>query len=301
MGSVLSPEGIMRVNYHSTTGRNVMNLAQQAFGMLGMMAGPPCLEEVELVRQTMRAMKQKISLRQRTWSEHYMSSDESVFANHLLRGDKSWSIKDFFAAMEASDLSFVSMLDWLTWDLMSLFENGIDDLPMEVAFAFAEMSEMEQLGFFEIVQSNHRLLDVWCSRSTYQTGKVKPVEEWTPIDWQAVKVHFHPQVLSESFIQEMKDYAESSMMMNFAELPQLLDGSIKNSTFFLDCLTLGSLLPLLDGPQSLNTLKQRWLQLRPFNPLTMQSSEPDEADRPLQAILVELERIGYVMLEQGVV
>jgi 2-polyprenyl-3-methyl-5-hydroxy-6-metoxy-1,4-benzoquinol methylase len=301
MGSILSPSGIMRVNYHSATGREAFRLAQNAFGMLGMMNGAPCPEEVAMVRQTIQSMVPDVSLRARTWTNEYLGSEEAVLANYLLRGDKSWSMKDFFAAMAAADLSFISMLDWLTWDLTSLFNNGLENLPMEVLFAFSEMSEEEQLHFFETVHAKHRLLDVWCGRSDYQAKNVKSIADWTSEDWQDVKVYFHPQAMSQGVIDDMQNCAESSMMLNFGDLPELLDEGLKTATFFLDSLTLGSLLPLLDGPQSLETLKQRWLQLRPLNPLTMQASEPDEADRPLKAILAELERIGYVMLERGVV
>jgi 2-polyprenyl-3-methyl-5-hydroxy-6-metoxy-1,4-benzoquinol methylase len=301
MGSVLAPEGIMRVNYHSATGRQGIRLAQNAFSMLGMMEGAPCQEEVELVRQTIQAMRSEVFLRARTWNSGYLKSNEDVLANYLLRGDKSWSVKDFFAAMAAANLSFISMLDWLTWDLTSLFNNALEDLPMEVMFAFSEMSEEEQLYFFETAHGIHRLLDLWCGRSDYQTKKVKSIEDFTSEDWKHLKIHFHPQALSQGLIEEMQNCAESSMMLNLADLPELVDGGLKTATFFLDSLTLGSLLPLLNGPQSLETLKQRWLKLRPINPMTMQASEPDEADRPLQAILAELERLGYVMLEQGVV
>jgi 2-polyprenyl-3-methyl-5-hydroxy-6-metoxy-1,4-benzoquinol methylase len=301
MAAVLAPEGIMRVNYHSVTGRDRFQLGQQAFGMLGMMAGAPCRDEVELVRQTIQAMRSDVSLRARTWSNKYLEADEYILANYLLRGDKSWSVQDFFAAMAAADLSFISMLDWLTWDLASLFEHGWEDLPMEVVFALSEMSEAAQLHFFETVHDHHRLLDLWCGRSDQPANPVKPIEDWTQSDWQNVTVHFHPQALSQGLIEEMQNCAAASMMLNLAALPELIDGGLKHATFFLDSLTVGCLLPLLDGPQPLERLKQRWLQLRPLNPLTMQTSQPEEADRPLQAILAELERIGYVMLESGAV
>jgi 2-polyprenyl-3-methyl-5-hydroxy-6-metoxy-1,4-benzoquinol methylase len=301
MRSVLSPEGIIRANYHSATGRAAFRLAQQAFGMLGMMAGAPCQEEVALVRQTMQSMMPDVSLRARTWTNEYLGSEEAVLANYLLRGDKSWSVKDFFAAMAAADLSFISMLDWLTWDLTSLFHSGLENLPMEVLFAFSEMSEEEQLHFFETVHAKHRLLDIWCGRSDYQPQPTKAIMDWTPEDWNNVKIYFHPQALSQGVPEAMENCAAASMMLNFADLPELVEGGLSTRTFFLDSLTLGSLLPLIKGPQSLEALKQRWLQLRPLNPLTMQASEPDEADRPLQAILTELERIGYVMLEQAAV
>jgi SAM-dependent methyltransferase len=301
MSSVLSPEGIMRVNYHSITGRYGFRLAQNAFGMLGMMEGAPCHEKVELVRQTMQTMRPEVSLRATTWDRDCLENDEAILANYLLRGDKGWSVKDFFAAMAAADLSFISMLDWLTWDLLSLFKNGLEDLPIEVVFALSEMSEEEQLYFFETVHAGHRLLDIWCGRSEDQTNPVKPIEDFTPEDWQDIKIHWHPQALSQRVTEEMQHCAAASMMLNLADLPELVAEGLKTQTFFLDSLTLGSLLPLLSGPQSLETLKQRWLQLRPLNPLTMQASEHDEAERPLKAILVELERIGYVMLEQGIV
>jgi 2-polyprenyl-3-methyl-5-hydroxy-6-metoxy-1,4-benzoquinol methylase len=297
MQEVLAPDGILRVNHHSVNGRRKVHLAQEAFKMLGMMSGPPCQEEVELVRQTVRLMRGDVELRSTTWSEPYFQQDEKVLANYLLRGDKVWSVKEFFTALEQANLAFISMVDWWSWDLMALFDHKIDELPMEIAFALAEMSQAEQIHFYDTVHGKHRLLDLWCGLP--QDSEVKPIEAWTQEDWQTVAVHFHPQALTPEFVNDLQAGAETSSLLDLTNYPHLADAQAV--PYWIDSLTLGCLVPLLLGPQSLNLLKQRWLQLRPLNPLTLQPSEPDEADYPLQSTLVELERRGYVMLERNAV
>jgi ubiquinone/menaquinone biosynthesis C-methylase UbiE len=301
MQKVLKPQGIIRVNHHSINGRRKVHLAQEAFRMLGMMSGPPCKEEVELVRQTMQQMRPDVDLRATTWTDEYLRRDENVLANHLLQGDKVWSVEAFFTALEAANLEFISMVDWWSWNLMALFDNKFDELPIEIAFAFAEMSEAERLHFYDTVHGKHRLLDLWCGLPGQQKFEVKPIEEWTQQDWQTVVVHFHPQALTEKFVSDLQECAETSSLLNVMNYPCLTKADANHLALFIDSLTLGCLLPLLSGPQPLTTLKQRWVQLSPLNPATLQPSEPDEADRPLQSILIELERMGYVMLERNAV
>jgi hypothetical protein len=219
---------------------------------------------------------------------------------HLLKGDKSWSVRDFFAALEAADLEFISMLDWWSWDLMALFDHKFDELPMEIAFAFAEMSEGDRLHFYDTVQNQqHRLLDLWCGRPDQQKAFVKPIEDWTPQDWQTAIIHFHPQSLNPAFIDDMQTCAESSKMLNIANYPRLNQADEDDIALFIDGQNLGCLLLLLTGPKAFIALKQRWVQLRPLNLATGQASRLEDADRPLQAILIKLERLGYVMLERN--
>ena len=53
MKSVLSPDGIIRTNLHSSNGRAAVFRAQAAFTAMGLMNGSPGELEVEIVRETM--------------------------------------------------------------------------------------------------------------------------------------------------------------------------------------------------------------------------------------------------------
>jgi ubiquinone/menaquinone biosynthesis C-methylase UbiE len=294
MQSVLQPEGILRVNYHSETGRNTYIRAQRLFRRLGCMTGPPDSEEVELVRQTMQAFKTNVTLVTSTWNQDFMEREEAVLANHLLQNDKSWSVPKLFEALRAGELEFFSMVNWWTWNLMDLFQD-VEELPLEVVMRLSEMAEEERLAIYEDVHASHRLLDLWAGKPG-QTHDFLPIEDWSETNWYQAKVFLHPQLLSDRFKDSLRDCAEKTKMLNTDGF--LATTTPQPATLFIDNLMAGCLLPLLDGEgRKFEDLVNRWLHLHPINPVTMEPSTPAEAFFPLQQILMELEKMGYVMLE----
>jgi SAM-dependent methyltransferase len=295
MKSVLKPGGIMRVNYHSQYGRMMFISAQNFFRKLGCIQGVPDQAEIALVRQTMEALKPQVNLRS-TWDKSYLERDEAVLANHLLQNDKTWSIHQFFEAMAAAKLEFISMVDWWTWNLVDLFQN-VDDLPLELVMRLSELSIEDQLAIHESIHmSSHRLLDIWCGNSD-QSQEYKLIEDWSEADWYAAKVHFHPQLMGQTFAEALRDCAAKGKMLSSSGYMRTT--TAEQSSTLIDNLTTGCLLPLLEGGRSFPDLINRWLHLRPINPVTMDPSKPEEAFETLHQILTELERIGYVMLETG--
>ena len=57
------------------------------------------------------------------------------------------------------------------------------------------------------------------------------------------------------------------------------------------------LLPLLEAPQSVSSLAERWRQVRPLNPVTLEPTGGEEAFYLIQQMLTWLESLGYVLLE----
>jgi 2-polyprenyl-3-methyl-5-hydroxy-6-metoxy-1,4-benzoquinol methylase len=292
MRSVLQPDGIIRANFHSETGRKIFLAAQNFFKLLGCIQGTPQASEVELVRQTMQCMKENVTLRQK-WGPAYLENDELILANYLLQNDKSWSVPQFFAALRDADLEFVSMVDWWSWNLIDLFSN-IDELPFEVVMQLSDMSIEDQLALYESINITHRLLDIWCGHPD-RAANYTPIEDWTEQTWYSAHVHFHPQLLTEDFKNDLTTsaatastlYIESNLRKNTAEL----------ATIRLDHGIVGCLLPLLEGGQPFQDLLNRWIQLHPINPVTMAPFASAAAYEPLQQTLVQLESMGYVMLE----
>ncbi|MBE9031454.1 methyltransferase domain-containing protein [filamentous cyanobacterium LEGE 11480] len=292
MRSVLKPEGIIRANFHSETGRRLHRVSQEFFRMLGCMQGPPEASEIELVRQVMGNLIDGVTLLQ-TWNKEYFSRDELVLANHLLQNDKSWSIHQFFAALKSADLEFVNMVDWWSWNLADLF-NNVEELPLEVVMRLAELSIEDQLALYESMNVLHRLLDVW-SGHPGQSNVYTPIEDWSDTDWYGATVHFHPQLLSAQFKQDFLACVSNSTMFN-------TEGYLRTTTafptsIFIDSVMTGCLLPLLDGARSFQDLLNRRMHLQPINPVTMEPVTPELAFLPLKQILTQLENMGYVMLE----
>jgi 2-polyprenyl-3-methyl-5-hydroxy-6-metoxy-1,4-benzoquinol methylase len=291
MRSVLRPEGIIRVNYHSESGRRLYRAAQAFFHHLGCLQGPPDAADLALVRQTMEALKNHVTLKEETWRPQCLENDEIILANYLLQNDKSWSVKQLFAALEDAGLNFHSMVQWWRWNLMDLFD--IDELPFEAVMQLSELSQEDQFDIYESIHGKHRLLDIWCGHQHPPTI-ARSIEDWSEAIWRTAMVHLHPQLLSASFKADLFDCAASGKMLNNSGY--LKTTTVNPETIFIDSLTAGCLLPLLDGGCYFQDLVDRRIQLYPTNPVTMTPVTAEAAYLPLQQILTQLESVGYVML-----
>jgi ubiquinone/menaquinone biosynthesis C-methylase UbiE len=291
MRSVLKPEGLLRINYHSIHGRKNYLIAQDFFRQLGCMQGTPDEAEIALVRQTMQAMKPNVLLR-KAWIEPYLKDDELILANYLLQNDKSWSVNQFFAAMQSAGLEYISMLDWWTWNLADLFD--IDELPLDVAMALSDLSTEEQLAMFDAIQPIHRLLDLWCGHPRPAAQEPTPVEEWSEQQWFEAMVHFHPQLLTEQFKTDLIDCTKTGKMLNTS--PYLRTTTLNTEGLMIDTLMVGCLLPLLEGERRFQDLLHRRMHLHPINATTMEPTTTEQAFEPLRQILTRLEEMGYVLL-----
>ena len=184
MKAVLKPDGIIRSNLHSSIQRFRYFHAQQAFKMMGLMDENPEELEIEIVRDTMNALKDKVNLKATTWNYKYEGEEgkEGILMNYLFQGDKGYTITDMFTALRAADLELVSMVNWRQWDLMDLFKDP-DDLPTFLGMSLPDTSREERLQLFELLHPINRLLDFWCCHPN-QAQSFAPIAEWTDSDWK---------------------------------------------------------------------------------------------------------------------
>ncbi len=70
--------------------------------------------EIEIPVETMKALKDGVDIKAKTWNSSYAREDgkEGVLMNYLFQGDKGYTIPDLFAALRAADLEFISMVNW---------------------------------------------------------------------------------------------------------------------------------------------------------------------------------------------
>ncbi len=290
MRSVLKPEGILRTNFHSSLQRAVYLRSQCFFRELGLMAEAPTDTDVEMVREMMRSLKDGVRIKQQTWTADFEQDDERILANHLLKGDKGWELPDFFAALQSSDLDFVCMVNWWQWDLTALFKN-LEELPIEIAMGLADRSFEEQLHLFELLHPVHRLLDIYCGAPNSQPLPA-PVSEWTDEQWENSMVHLPDQLRQDAVRADLIDRISNLKTFYFKDFLSLTDDPVA-----IDSLLASCLLPLLDAPQSLSALIDRWMCVHPVNPITLEPTQREEALKPLKGLLANLEEQGYIMLE----
>jgi SAM-dependent methyltransferase len=269
MQSVLKPQGILRTNFHSTLQRRIYFNGQEFFKSIGLMDGAAPETGVELVRQTMKCLKNQVLIKRAGWAPHFETQDESVLANYLLEGDKGWLIPEFFAALETANLEFISMVDWRKWDLRDLFTD-IGELPLSIVLS---------------------LSDLWCGHLG-ESGTYTPVAEWTDDQWRMAKAQFHPQLHRADFREELVACAAQLRSCQVSDYLRLDDAIVT-----LDQTSSACLLPLLEGAQSVTALIERCRQLRPLHPVTLESTTEADVLPMIQVLLSTLQEKGYVLLE----
>lgn len=292
MKSVLKPEGIIRANLHSSLQRVYYYRAQEMFKMMGLMDENPGEMEVSIVRDIMQALKKEVRLKANVWDESQVNNSEFFMANYLLQEDKGYTIPEMFTAIKTADLEFISMVNWREWELNDLFQDW-ENLPVFLAMSLPELSVEERLHLFELLHPVHRLLNFWCGHPNAATSFV-PVNEWQDADWRSVKVHLHPQLRNS----ELKEYLSQcvNLLRPFKisrdiPLPALNPVNIGSS--LAACLA-----PLWDEPQPVTALVQRWLQIRPVDPMTLESISQQRAFDEIKELLTSLETFLYVLLER---
>jgi 2-polyprenyl-3-methyl-5-hydroxy-6-metoxy-1,4-benzoquinol methylase len=291
MQAVLSPEGIIRANFHSSLQRFIFLAAQKFFTLTGVTEDPDLKSQVAAVREVMAAIKPGVGLKNASWTKPFEEDDERVLANHLLQGDKGWIIPDFFAALRAANLEFVSMTDWRNWDLLDLFDS-VEDLPISVAMTIAESPIEDQLHMYELLHPVKRLLDLWCAHPS-TAHPYLPIAEWSDQQWQSARILLHPQVNTPEMKQELIDCLNQSRMFEMSKYIKLGEEFVT-----IDGIMAGCILPLTNGSQTIQQLVARWQQLRPIHPVTLQPTEAAEAFELVKQLLLKLEQSGYVLMEQ---
>jgi SAM-dependent methyltransferase len=291
MKSVLKPDGLLRANLHSSLQRTPFYRAQAVFKLMGLMDENPQELEIELVRDTMKALKDQVFLKASTWRLKFETDGEQILVNYLLHGDKGYTIPEMFSALRAADLEFVSMVNWRQWDLMALFKEP-ENLPVFLAMSLPETTVEEQLHLFELLNPVHRLLDFWCGHPN-QGQSFVPVAQWTLSDWQEARVHLQPQLRTPELKEEL---LRCIIQLNPFEISQQL--LIPEGSVFLDSTTAACLLPLWEEAQPMRSLVERWQKLKPVHPVTLEPTAAGEALELARLTLTWLESLGYVLLER---
>ena len=293
MKSVLKPQGIIRSNLHSSLQRFSHFRAQEVFQMMGLMDGNPEDMEIDITIETMKALKNNVDLKAKTWHPKYEGEgkQEIILMNYLFQGDRGYTISDLFAALRAADLEFISMVNWRQWKLMDLFKEP-DNLPVFLAMSLPDISVEQQLHLFELLHPVHRLLDFWCGHPN-QAQPFVPVAEWTDSDWQVATVHLHPQLRTQPVKEEV---VRCTTQFNPFEISKYLP--VTGVQSLVDSAVAACLLPLLESAQPIQALVERWQKLRPVHPVTLEPTAALEAFEIVRQALTGLAENGYVLLER---
>ncbi len=292
--AVLKPHGIIRGNLHSARQRKHYYAAQKLFSLMGLMDANPEELEMAIARETMAALKDDVQLKQTTWNAERAQTTQFMLMNYLYQGDKGFTIPDLFTALRASDLEFISMVNWRRWELLELFSDP-NNLPAFWAMSLPNLSAEEQLTLFELFQPVNRLLDFWCGHPIPDAMPL-PVINWSPADWQGAVVHLHPQIRTDRVRTELQDCITkrtSFCLSDYLAHPVMKDVSLESSMAAL-------LLPLWEGAQSIAALVAHWQRIKPVDPVTLEPIDPNVAFAQVTQFLARLEATLYVLIEKQI-
>lgn len=291
MKAVLKPDGIIRTNLHSSLQRFSFYRAQKIFKIMGLMDEAPGELEISLVRETAKALKNNIGFKATSWKPEFETDDERVLANLLLQGDKGFNVPQMFAALRASNLEFINMVNWQGWNLMDLFKKS-EELPESLAKRLPNFSQEERLHLFELLHSTYRLLDFWCGHPNSSKSFV-PISEWSDRNWQKAKVHLHPNLNVERIKTEIINCITNNKSWQFSQyLP-----FTKEPFTYIEPIMAACLLPLFDAPQTIDNLGERWQKIKTVDPVTLTPIKPEVAFQQLKQQLIDLEQTGLVLIE----
>ena len=293
MKSALNSEGIIRANFHSSRQRFFYYGAQEFFKSIGLMDDNPQELEIELVRETMRSLKDGVLLKARTWKSEFEADSQPVISNYLLQGDKGYAIPEVFSALKTADLEFISMVHWRQWELLDLFKNP-NNLPALIGMSLQETTIEEQLQLFELLHPIHRLIDFWCGHPNHVKHFV-PVLEWTSADWVSSQVHLHPQLRVP---QVKQDLINCIARQRSWEISRYVSASTTVPIELEVSMAAACLLPLWEGAKPFTSLVERWLKVRPLHPVTLEPVSEAAAFDEVKNFLISLEAFLYVLLQR---
>ncbi len=290
MKAVLGDKGIIRTNLHSELQRTYFFRAQKLAHLMGLMDGNPGEMEVEVVRELFESLGDATALKKQTWRPENTHKEEYYMMNYLFQGDRGFSIPDMFDCVERAALDWGSMTDWQGWFVEDLLKDP-DDMPAFLAMGLAMASEVEKLEVYDLLTSEHRLLDFWCGHPNADVDYL-PTEEWEPHHWQTARIALNPQINTDEFKRGLSD-----AVVNFRDLHMRKFFNVFWGMETVSGAIVIGLLPLLDGPKTFTQLVDYWQEVCPVDPVSLEPAAAEQAEAPLRYMLGELAKWGYILAE----
>lgn len=290
---VLKPLGIVRGNFHSRLQRQAYYRAQEVFRRLGFMEDNPEDIEIGFVQDFMKSLRKGVALKQQTWSVDYEKPDahERILANHLLVGDKGFTIPEVFEIFEATGLEFGSMVNWREWELRDLFSGvSVDELPAFLGMVWDDISIRDRLALFELIHPIHRLLDFWCGLPHQGSNHM----DWCEMeDWSHLQVKVHP-ILNHEKVK--RAFGVSLQESKPLDLRTLLSVTTLRP-MVIDTKTIALLWKLMESSLTFSDIVRYWLALYPLDPLSGEPTTTIEAAAKVRGNLEGLLAGLFILLE----
>lgn len=301
--SVLKPDGVIHGNFHSYYQRFYHYLSQNLFKRLGLFDENPEDFEISVVAQTMQNLKPQVVLKQYVGTLFNqknidLTSDnvkQHILMNSLIQNDRGYTIPQVFQVLRESQLQFLSMVNWLQWDIKDLFQDR-NKIPTVWEFTLDNTTEEEQLELFELLQPSHRLIDFWCVHEN-NPQEFLLLSSWKEEDWQKARIHLHPQLKSDTTKQDLRESIEKQISWDIGKFIPMYD---LFKQIYIDIPTHLSalLLPLWEKSLTFNELVSYWLKIQPINLTTLEVKTTAQAQKEVQELVMRLEGFLYLLVEK---
>lgn len=281
LNQVLAPRGIIRADLHNARQRQRYLRAQELFRELGVLDDEPAASALAFVRQLFGALHDKVPLKLETWRGKI--TDGLILSNHLLRDDHGFSLPEVFSAIERAHLKFLGMTDSPRWNIDAMFQSGRCELERILNRI---RSPEDYFRISDLLNYNGRLYSFWCGRPEI------PVVSRLGLHSPQTRVQLHPLLSGPRFERALQGAARTSRGFRLGQFIPFL-GRLEVSAS-----TAGLMAALIDRPQTVAELTQRWTVMHPVSYLTLKPLPPVDAERAVQSQLIHLEQIGAIHLEE---
>jgi len=278
LASVLAPAGIIRADLHNARQRQRYLRAQELFRRLGMSSDVPDVA-IPKIRRFYEALNNNVLLKSETWRGRV--SDGLILANHLLEGDQGFTLAEVFSIIQNAGLEFVTMADSARWNLDALFRNGVCTLE----FVLDQIQTREDYFLiYDLMNYNARLYDFWCCHPG------NPVVSRIEIRSLKSRALLHPALTVPRFREHLERCATTVHGLRLGPFVPFL------GRYEVSYASAALLYQLLDGPQSIQELIDRFEKISPVSFITLAPQPAGDTTALVLDQLVELERLGAVYL-----
>ncbi|MEI6430178.1 MAG: class I SAM-dependent methyltransferase [Pseudanabaena sp. ELA607] len=290
MRDVLAPTGIIRTNLHDAFQRAHYLRAQELSKFLGILDDCPREIAAESLCLLMNSLRDTVNLKSITWWDPDKISDNLLFANHLLRGDKGFTIPETFELLEAANLQWLGMRAPKFWNINLLFKEG-QNIPDELELLLHTASEAELLYFHDLLHPVNRLIDFYCCHPDVPVRYEAPVN-WDDQTWQQSQVSLSPVIrdpdLEQAINHCLRYHQPLALQPHFKENTPEEINLLFPSVF---CLKL-----LWRGPKSFRDLVRQYQQALPMDLLDFHLKTTAEVADIVKTCLIDLEELHLVLL-----
>lgn len=295
MASVLKPTGILRVNLHSFNTRIPVLCAQEFLRDVG--AITPDRDEkttMALVESIVLSLNPRNVDVRKMWDRNDTDNPdirERILAfNFMLHGDRGFSVPEVFDLVDGANLQVIAPVEPQDWAVKTMLD--LEQFPEELRSRFAQISCREQMHWHDLLVSRNRLIDIFCTPKTMAEPPQSPTVEQLVQQPDRTQAVLHPLLNNPEFEAALVESCRYLKPLNFAKFLRRPEGIAAASASLVPVLV-----PLLTGPQPITQLIDRFMRVRPLNPVDRLPVDRTSAAQAVCSFLRDLETFGYIFLE----